>query len=135
MASHQTGHLFSIYQLHSTAILFSSERQTAIQSTSCLVLIQLLYKVVKEISVQPSQAALLTFGLFYLIHCPRCVGMHVHAVATFVISADPEMISRISRSVQERHIESNLNKAFCFLFYSLTCRPSVFRIGDMGFAS
>jgi hypothetical protein len=49
--------------------------------------------------------------------------MHVVAL-TFVISADPEKLSGISRSVQERHIESNLNKAFYFLFYSSTCRPS-----------
>jgi len=46
--------------------------------------------------------------------------MSVHVVAlTFVIAADPEMLSGISCSVPERHIESNLNKAFNFLFYYL----------------
>jgi len=61
-------------------------------------------------------------GPFCLIYCPGCVGMRmrVHVVAlTVVIAANPEMLSGISCSVPERHIESNLNKAFNFLFYYL----------------
>jgi len=44
--------------------------------------------------------------------------MRMHVVAlTLVIGADPEMFSGISSSAPEGHIESNLNKAFNFLFY------------------
>jgi len=127
LTSHQEGHLFLVPNIHNLAILSFTERQTATHSPSCIVPIMVLYKAMKKISIQLSQFPLFYSGPFCLIYCPGCVGirMRVHVVAvhfvalTVVIAADPEMLSGISCSVPETHIESNLNKAFNFLFYYL----------------